>query len=112
MGKPVNRTLNISARVNAEEKDIILQKMEMMGMTNLNEYLRRMAIYGYMIEVDMQPLNELTVELSRIGNNLNQLSKKNNQNNLIYKEDVQEIRKEWKEVMEKLGVFMGKLGEV
>ncbi len=112
MGKPVNRTLNISARVNQEEKDIILEKMEMLGMSNLNEYLRRMAIYGYMIEVDMQPLNELSVELSRIGNNLNQLSKKNNQNSPIYKEDVQEIRKEWKEVMEKLGVFMGKLGEV
>lgn len=112
MGKPVNRTLNISARVSPEEKDIILEKMEMMGMTNLNEYLRRMAIYGFMIEVDMQPLNELSVELSRIGNNLNQLSKRNNQNSPIYKEDVQAIRQEWKEVMERLGVFMDKLGQV
>lgn len=112
MGKPVNRTLNISARVNQEEKDIILTKMEILGMSNLNEYLRRMAIYGYMVEVDMQPLNELSVELSRIGSNLNQLSRANNQNKPIYKEDVQAMRQEWGEVMEKLGVFMDKLGEV
>lgn len=112
MGKPINRTLNISARVNQEEKDIILDKMSLVGMTNLNEYLRRMAIYGYLIEIDMEPLNEISVELSRISCNLNQITKVANQTGNLYSEDLQEIRREWGEVMGKLGRFLDKLGEV
>lgn len=112
MKQNLSRNISICARVDEEEREIIRQKMDCMGITNVNEYLRRMAIYGYMIEIDMQPLNELSVELSRIGNNLNQISRATHQKKDIYKEDVQAIKKEWGEVMEKLGVFLDKANEV
>lgn len=51
----------------------------------------RMVIYGYMIEVDMMPLNNITTELSRIGNNINQLAKRANETGNIYYEDIEMI---------------------
>lgn len=80
--------------VSDSEKDIINKKMDLIGMTNISAYLRRMAIYGYMIEVDMSPLNELTKELSRIGNNVNQLAKRANETGNIYYDDIEKVSKD------------------
>ncbi len=112
MKQNLSRNISICARVNQEEREIIAQKMESVGMSNVNEYLRRMAIYGYLVEIDMGGLNDVSMELSRISGNLNQLSKTNNQNKPIYQEDIQAIRQEWEWVMEKLGGFLDKLNEV
>lgn len=109
MGKPVNRPIQIMTRVNQEEKDIIMQKMSMLGMSNQSQYLRRMAIYGHMIEIDMGPLNDVSVELSRIGNNLNQLTRATHQKKDIYKEDILAIRQELEIVMKKFGGYLDKL---
>lgn len=112
MGKPVNRPIQMVTRVNQEEKDIILQKMSMMGMSNQSEYIRRMSIYGYMIEIDMGALNDVSMNLSRIGNNLNQLTRATHQKKDIYEEDVLAIRQEWEVIMSKLGVYLDKLAEI
>ena len=58
------RKIQLHFMVDEQERKIIDAKMELIGTNNLGAYLRRMAIYGYMIELDMEPLNRLTVELS------------------------------------------------
>lgn len=112
MKQNLRRNISICARVSEEEREIIAQKMASVGMSNVNEYLRRMAIYGYLVEIDMQPLNNVSMELSRVSNNLNQITKVAHQTGNVYKEDLVALRQEWGEVMEKLGVFLDKLGEV
>lgn len=106
-----NRTRNkpVFFRVNEQEYDLIKKKMEIIGVKDMGTYLRRMAIYGYMVEVDMEPLNRLTVELSRIGNNLNQLTKRANETGNIYVDDIEVLNKDIKEIKEDIRKFTNTL---
>ncbi len=89
--KNLRRDNQLHFMVNDNEREIINKKMAILGITNMAEYLRRMAIYGYMIEVDMQPLNGITTELSRIGNNVNQLAKRANETGNVFYEDIEKV---------------------
>ncbi len=100
------RNQAIFFRVTEEERQIIEQKMELIGTQDLGVYLRRMAIYGYMIEIDMEPLNRLSVELSRTGNNINQLAKRANETGSIYGEDIEKIALDVKDIKDYLRQFM------
>ncbi|MGL4791268.1 MAG: plasmid mobilization protein [Anaerotignaceae bacterium] len=96
-------------RVDEQEYDLIKQKMKLMGLEDMGTYLRRMAIYGYMVEVDMEPLNKITVELSRIGNNVNQLAKRANETGNIYIHDINEVSHNIKKIKESIGGFINTL---
>ena len=91
--------------VDEEEKEIILKKMKMIDINNMGEYMRRMAIYGYMVEVDMQPLNELTTQLKRIGNNVNQLTKRANETSNIYIDDIEKIGEDVAEIKKQMRIL-------
>lgn len=85
------RTKQLHFMVDEAEREIINKKMAILGTDNLGAFLRRMAVYGYMIEVDMQPLNQLTTQLNRIGNNVNQLAKRANETGNIYCDDIEKV---------------------
>lgn len=99
------RNIQLHFMVDEQERKIIDSKMGLIGTTNLGAYLRRMAIYGYMIELDMEPLNKLTVELSRIGNNLNQLAKRANETGNVYGDDIEALNSDIKAIKEDIRSF-------
>ncbi|MFI3201135.1 MAG: plasmid mobilization relaxosome protein MobC [Eubacteriales bacterium] len=92
-------------RVTKKERDIIDQKMRLLHISDMGVYLRRMAIYGYMIDIDMQPFNQLSGEVSQIGTNVNQLAKKANATGNIYLEDIESVALDIKEIKEYLREF-------
>lgn len=75
MEEKQNRTQRIYIRVNAEELDTILQNRRTSGIVNLSEYIRKMALRGYIIKQDFPGAKTVITELKRIGNNVNQLAK-------------------------------------
>lgn len=78
--------------VNAEEEKIIRQKMKEAGIERLGVYLRKMAIEGYILKLDLSDLKG-AVRLLRINsNNLNQYVKKANETGKVYAEDIQDIK--------------------
>lgn len=78
--------------VNEEEEKIIRQKMKEAGIERLGVYLRKMAIEGYILKLDLSDLKE-AVRLLRINsNNLNQYVKKANETGKVYAEDIQDIK--------------------
>lgn len=78
--------------VNAEEEKIIRRKMKEAGIERLGVYLRKMAIEGYILKLDLNDLKE-AVRLLRINsNNLNQYVKKANETGKVYAEDIQDIK--------------------
>jgi hypothetical protein len=74
-----------------EEWAFIRQKMAQAGMTNTGDYLRQMAMKGYIIEVDFSAVKELAKEVGGIGRNINQIAKRINSTDTIYKDDLTEI---------------------
>ena len=61
--------------VSAEELELIHQKMQQYGTENLSAYLRKMALDGYVVKLDLPELKELVSLMRRSSNNLNQLTR-------------------------------------
>ena len=57
--------------VTDEEKQMIQEKMKLLGTTNMGAYLRKMAIDGYIIKVDYSEQRKLAAEVNKIGVNIN-----------------------------------------
>lgn len=76
-----NRVRNIQMifRVTEQERDLIHKKMEMMGVQNMQSYLRKMAIDGYSIKLDLPEIKEMISLLRRCSNNLNQIARRANE---------------------------------
>ena len=99
----------IHVRVSEEERNMIRKRMESTGIRNLNTYMKKMAIDGYIIMLDLSDIKEV-VRLMRINsNNLNQYAKKANETGSINICDIEQLRTQqegiWtsiKEILERL----------
>ena len=60
------RPIQVKFFVDEKELDLIKQKMAQMGTENMSAYLRKMAIDGYVVNLDMPELRELTSKMKRI----------------------------------------------
>ena len=70
--------------VSAEELELIHQKMQQYGTENLSAYLRKMALDGYVVKLDLPELKELVSLMRRSSNNLNQLTRKVHETGRVY----------------------------
>ena len=77
--------------VSKDEMELIQQKMQAFGTSNMSAYLRKMAIDGYVLKLDLPELKELISLLRRWSNNLNQLTRRVHQTGRIYDADLQEL---------------------
>ncbi len=90
----VNRKRNIQMKfwVTEEEKRLIDEKMAQLPTKRYGAYLRKMAIDGYIIQVDTTDIKEMTKALGSIGRNINQIAKRVNAGGPTYQADMEEIR--------------------
>ena len=77
--------------VSKDEMALIQQKMQAFGTSNMSAYLRKMAIDGYVLKLDLPELKELISLLRRWSNNLNQLTRRVHQTGRVYDADLQEL---------------------
>ena len=78
--------------VSPEEKALIQKKMEQIGTTNLSAYLRKMAIDGYVVNLELPELREMVSLLRRSSNNLNQLTRRVHETGRFYDADLEDLR--------------------
>ena len=78
--------------VSPEERSLIQKKMEQIGTTNLSAYLRKMAIDGYVVNLELPELREMVSLLRRSSNNLNQLTRRVHETGRIYDADLEDLR--------------------
>ena len=78
--------------VSADEMELIQQKMAQFGTKNLSAYLRKMAVDGYVVQLDLPELKELVSLMRRSSNNLNQLTRKVHETGRrVYDADLEDI---------------------
>ena len=92
-----------------EEKEIIKKRMKDAGMNNMSAYIRRMALYGYVIHLDMSDLKEVLRLMKINSNNLNQYTKKANETGSVYQEDVNELLQNQQKLLVLLGGILDQL---
>ena len=86
------REIQLKFRVTPEEREMIQTKMAQLGTTNMAAYLRKMAIDGYVVNLDLPELKEMVSLLRRAGNNLNQLTKRIHETGHFYDADMEGLR--------------------
>lgn len=70
---------------------MIKTKIEQAGIISVSAYLRKMAIDGYVIKLELPELRKMISLLRRANNNFNQIAKHINATGRIYAEDMDEI---------------------
>ncbi len=84
--------------VTERELALIQEKMKLLGTENKSAYLRKMALDGYIIQVDYSAIKENTGQLHRIGGNAHQIIKRMNQTGSLYRADVEEVKELLKQI--------------
>ena len=84
------RTVQLKFRVTEAERDLILEKMKLTR--NMAAYLRKIAIDGYIIQIDHSDIKAMTAEIQKIGVNVNQIARRVNSTGSVYQEDIDEIK--------------------
>lgn len=94
------REIQLKFRVTPEEQALIHQKMEQYGTENMAAYLRKMAIDGYVVRLDLPELRELVSLLRRSSNNLNQLARRVHETGRFYDADLEDLRQNYDRLWE------------
>ena len=79
--------------VSNEQKKLIQEKMKLAGIRNMSGYLRKIAIDGYVIRLDLSCIKEMIPLLRNATNNINQISKRVNETGNIYQQDIAHVNK-------------------
>ena len=106
------RSVQLNFRVSEEELAAIEGKMEQLGILNREAYLRKMALDGYAVRLDLPELKELLSLLRRHSSNLNQLVRRVNTTGRVYEEDLEDIIKRQSELWEGIGQILTRLAEI
>ena len=69
----------INVRVNPEELARIREKQKELGIRNTGAYMRKMAMDGYCVNLDLSDVAQVSTLLRRCSNNLNQYAKRANE---------------------------------
>ena len=92
MTKKRRRPIHLHVMVSEEELALIRERMAEAGVRNLGAYVRKMALNGYVLHVDLSPVRELVSLQRRCSNNLNQYTRRANETGSVYAADVEDLR--------------------
>ena len=85
------RKIRLEFYVSEKELHMIQQKMAQLCTTNFSAYIRKMAIDGYAVRLELSELKEMVSLLRYSSNNLNQLTRRVHETGRIYDADLEDI---------------------
>ena len=94
------RTEELKIRISPEDKERIKLKMEDAGILTMSAYVRKMALDGICIRLDLKDVRQLVSMLQRCTNNLNQYAKRANETGSIYAADIEDLQNRLDEIWE------------
>lgn len=92
-----------------DEYERMRRKMEEIGIRNQSSYLRKMALDGYCVNLDLRDVKEMVSLLRYCSNNLNQYAKRANETGSIYAEDIQDLKQRQLEIWEATKEILARL---
>jgi hypothetical protein len=99
------RNFQLSIRLTQEEKNLFLQKMQLTSSKSISHFIRKCVLEKEIYEIDCTPFLDLAWEISKIGTNINQLTKKANALSKIELEDIEKIKKDISSIGKKVSML-------
>lgn len=107
-----NRPIQVKFRVTPEERKMIDRRMEQAGISNMAAYLRKMAIDGYVVKLELLELRDLISLLRRTSINFNQIARRVNSTDRIYADDIAEMKNLLEQIWEADNRILEKLAAI
>lgn len=102
----------IFLKITPEDRMRIREKMDEAGVTNMSAFIRKMAIDGYVIKLDLTDMKEVSRLLRINSNNINQYAKRANETGNIYLEDIKEIQEQQEKLWEIMKEILQRLATI
>ena len=106
------RDVQVNFRVSPEELELIEQKMAQLGTKNREAYLRKMALDGYVVRLELPELKELVSLMRYSSNNLNQLPRKVHETGRVYDADLEDISQRQEQLWEGVKEILTRLSKL
>jgi len=108
----MRRNIRISVRLTEEEHRLLKEKMARIGVTNQEAFLRKMALDGLVIRLDLPELKQMISLLRYTSNNINQIAKRLNESGRAYDTDLTEILEKQKQLWQLANDILMKLSRI
>ena len=105
------RDIHLHVMVTAGELAGIRNRMDEAGITNAGAYMRKMALNGYILHVDLSPVKELVSLQRRCANNLNQVAVHANMYG-IYPEEIAGLQRDYEKLWGQVSNVLKELSEL
>ena len=95
------RDIQLHFMVSQDEMALIRKKMERMGTRNLGAYLRKMALDGYVVRLNLTDVKAMVALLRNATDNLNQIAHRVNESGNLYPEDMDDLRQNYDRIWDR-----------
>ena len=112
MSEKRRRSVHLHVMVTPEELELIRERMAEAGIRNAGAYVRKMALNGYVLHVDLSPVRELVSLQRRCSNNLNQIAVNANTYGGLYPQEIKTLQKDYADLWGPLSDLLKQLAAV
>lgn len=102
----------IRFRIHDGDRELIKKRMKESGISNMSDYIRKMAIDGYVIRLDLSDVKEVSRLLRINANNINQIAKRANETGCIYQADIKTVEKQQEEIWQMMKAILQRLSSI
>ena len=106
------RKIQLNFRVTEQERRLIEDRMQELGTTNREVYLRKIAIDGMIVKLEVQELKEIVSLMRRTSNNVNQIARRLNETGRIYEADITDVHNRQEQLWDMLNSLITKLSGI
>ena len=88
------RNERLEIKLTEEEKALFEEKRKLAKCRNMSHFIRKCVLEKEIYQVDLEPFRDLQGLLFNATNNINQIAKRVNSTGIIYKDDINDIKKQ------------------
>ena len=112
MTKKRVRSVPIYVWVRPDELEVIRERMAEAGIQNMSAYMRKMALNGFVLHVDLSDVRELVSLQRRCANNLNQAAIHANSYGSLYPDELKRLQKDYADLWGPLSDLLAQLSAI
>lgn len=105
------RNIPLYVMVSPEELEQLHARMDEAGVRNMSAFVRKMALNGYILHVDLSPVRELVSLQRRCSNNLNQVAIHANTYG-IYPDEIAGLQQDYTELCGRMNDILKQLSAI
>lgn len=99
-------------KLTERERQLIEQKMALVGVHNMSAYIRKMCIDGYIIKLQLPELSQCSRYLHSAANNVNQIAKRLNSSGQCYASELSDVKDSLNKNEKLFGSILEKLAKI